>query len=506
MHSLFAVWLIMVPGQAPAPPPRPDLSLIVVVTVDQLRPDYFTRYSRQFTGAFRAILDHGTLFDHGRLNHAITETAPGHATILSGRVPAHTGILDNERGVGDPTAPLLGGNPQPGASPRRFMGTALYDWMLAADPEVRLLSVSRKDRGAILPVGRARAPVFWWAGGRFTTSRYYADTLPAWVQAFNGRRTMEPLARSTWDLLLPPSAYAEPDTVVYENGGRDVSFPHRLPGAGELGEQLENYPWMDSLTLAFALEGARALGLGRRSKPDLLLISLSATDAVGHRYGPDSREIHDQVLRIDRWLGQFLDSLATRVPRARTLVVLTADHGVQSFPEATPGKGRVWWGDLVRGGQDFGNGLLSADTVAMRAEGLRVDSVAQALAAVAASRRGVARVFTPATLAAAPPGDTAAALWRNTIPPGYGWLIAGVLKPGFVWSPAGQRSAEHGSTAPEDRAVPVAFLGPGIERTIIHRPVRTVDIAPTLAALLGVRPEGRLDGKPLAEIVGGRYQ
>ena len=504
MHGLLTLWLALLPGQATAPPPRPDLSLIVVVTVDQLRPDYFTRYGRQFTGAFRTLLDQGAFFNHGRQNHAITETAPGHATILSGREPASTGILDNERGVGDPTAPLLGGNPQPGASPRRFMGSALYDWMRAADPEVRLLSVSRKDRSAILLVGRARAPVFWWADGRFTTSRHYADTLPAWVRAFNARRTTEHLARTTWNLLLPPSAYAEPDNVGYENGGRDVSFPHRLPGAEELGEQLENYPWMDSLTLAFALEGARALDLGRRSKPDLLLVALSATDAVGHHYGPDSREIHDQVLRLHRWLGGFLDSLATRVPRTPTLLVLTADHGVQSFPEANHGKGRVWWGDLVRGGQDFGSGLLSADTAAMRSKGLRVDSVAQALATVAAHRRGVTRVFTPATLAAAPPGDIAAALWRNTIPPGYGWFIAGVLEPGFVWSPPGERSAEHGSTAPEDLAVPIAFVGSGIEHSIIHRPVRTVDIAPTLAELLGVRPEGRLHGEPPAEIVGGR--
>ena len=115
-------------------------------------------------------------------------------------------------------------------------------------------------------------------------------------------------------------------------------------------------------------------------------------------------------------------------------------------------------------------------------------------------------VFTPATLTAAPPGDTAATLWRNTIPPGYGWLIAGVLEPGFVWSPAGVRSAEHGSTAPEDVTVPIAFVGPGIGHMVVHRPVRTVDIAPTLAALLGVQPEDRLDGEPLAEVVGGRYQ
>ena len=119
-----------------------------------------------------------------------------------------------------------------------------------------------------------------------------------------------------------------------------------------------------------------------------------------------------------------------------------------------------------------------------------------------AARRG--QVYTPATLAAAPPTDSAASLWRNTIPSGYGWLLAGVLEPGFVWSRADVRAAEHGSTAVLDRTVPIAFMGPGIEARVVHRAVRTVDIAPTLARLLGVRPSERLDGVPLAELADDR--
>jgi hypothetical protein len=480
------------------------VSLIVLVTVDQLRPDYLIRYRSQFTGGLRALLDAGTLYDHARQNHAITETAPGHATLLSGREPASTGILDNDYGVGDPGATLLGGHRGDGASPRRFQGTSLFDWLLATEPATRVLSVSRKDRAAILPVGRARAPVYWWVDGMFTTSRYYADSLPAWVRAFDARRPAKSLAGARWNLLLPPSAYPEPDTVAYENGGRDVSFPHRLPGRWRIGEEIEDYPWIDSLTLAFALEGSRTLRLGQRPSPDLLLVSLSATDAVGHRYGPDSREIHDQVLRLDRWLGWFLDSLATKVPRSRTLVVLTADHGVQSYPERVPGKGRVWLGDLERRGWQFGSGLISADTAAIAASGVRVDSLATALSGEVSRRRGIARVFTPATLAAAPPSDTLAMLWRNSIPPGHGWLIAAAIEPGFVWSPHDVSSAEHGSTAPLDLTVPIVFAGPGIGNAVISRRVRTVDIAPTLAELLGVRPRERLDGEPLGEIVTGR--
>jgi hypothetical protein len=342
--------------------------------------------------------------------------------------------------------------------------------------------------------------VFWWAHGRFTTSRYYADTLPAWVRAFDARQPAARLAGARWDLLLPPSAYPEPDAVPYEHGGHDITFPHRLPGRSTIAEDIQNYPWMDSLTLAFALEGTRALGLGRRAGPDLLLISLSTTDAVGHTYGPDSREIHDQILRLDRWLGSFFDSLATTVPRSRTIVVLSADHGVQSFPQRS-GKERVWLGDLARPGWRFGSGLLTADTAALAASGERVNQVAAALAARASRRRGVARVFTPATLAAAPPADTLAMLWRNSIPSGFGWLIAAAIQPGFVWSRSNEPAAEHGSTAPLDLTVPIIVAGPGITHAVVHRRVRTVDIAPTLAALLGVRTAERLDGEPLREIV-----
>ncbi len=500
MRALVALALALPSQKSIAPPETPNIALVVVLTVDQLRPDYLARYGPQFRGGLRALLDRGILYDRARQNHAITETAPGHATLLSGREPASTGIMNNELGVGDSTATLLAGDPQPGASPRRFRGSALYDWLLAADPGTRLLSVSRKDRGAILPVGRARAPVFWWAHGRFTTSRYYADTLPSWVRAFDARQPAARLAGATWDLLLPPEAYPEPDAVAYEHGGHDVTFPHRLPGRSRIADEIQDYPWMDSLTLAFALEGTRALGLGRRSGADLLLVSLSTTDDVGHAYGPDSREIHDQILRLDRWLGWFFDSLAATVPSSRTLVVLSADHGVQSFPQRV-GAGRVWLGDLERAGWRFGSGLLSADTLALAAKGQRVDQVAESLAGQASSRRGIARVYTPATLAAAPSSDTLAMLWHNSIPPGQGWLIAAAIQPGFVWSRPAQRSAEHGSTAPMDLTVPLVMVGPGIAHGLVHRPVRTVDIAPTLAALLRVRPDERLDGEVLPEIV-----
>jgi predicted AlkP superfamily pyrophosphatase or phosphodiesterase len=499
---------------------RAPASLVVVITVDQMRGDYIARYASQYTGGFARIASRAAFFPHGMQNHANTETAPGHSTILSGREPAHTGIVSNDRGVPDALAPLVG-YPGPGASPARFNGTTLVDWLHTVDPGSRVLSVSRKDRGAILPVGRAKGSVFWWAAGAFTTSRYYADTLPAWVKSFNDRKSADALAGKTWDLLLPESSYAEPDSMPFENAGAEFTFPHTLPKSPEtIRAQLASYPWMDSVTIAFALEGTRKLQLGTRGSTDVLAVSLSTTDAIGHAYGPDSRELHDQLLRLDRWLGGFLDSLARLVPAERTVFVLTGDHGVTSFPEYTAmikhkPAGRVSLDGLTRetaaaltdrfemdfGFEFNGNGLLIADTAAMHARGLSVDSLIGALVAQVRHSPGVAKVYTPRSLAAAPATDVTAMRWRHAIPSEIPWLFCTVLKPGFVWS-SGKLSAEHGTMNDESVNVPIAFWGAGVVPHTFAEKARTVDIAPTLAAFLGVRPSEPLDGKVLAGVFG----
>ncbi len=492
--------------------------LVVLLVIDQLRPDYLERYRAQWTGGFARLLREAAYFPTGMQDHALTETAPGHATLLSGRDPGHAGIVSNSRGVNDPAFPVLGAKGEPGASPLRFRGTTLYDWMRASDPAARLLAVSGKDRGAILPVGRARGPVYWYVDGRFTTSRYYADSLPAWVTAYNARQGPRHLAGKAWTLLLPASTYREPDAMAFENGGRDVTFPHRLPGTPDSAAHwLPRYPWMDSLTLDFAVDGVARLGLGRRNDPDLLVISLSATDHIGHEFGPDSREIHDHLLRLDRWLGLFLDSLATLVPWDQTVLVLTADHGVVSFPELALAQGRragrvsleavlrpavaslqVRFGETFS--MEFNAGLLSADLGRLRARGVNVDSLAEALAVAARAQPGVTQAYTARSLAGAPRTDPHAARWRRSLPMDYGWLFCAVLEPGYIWATEPGWTT-HGTTNPDDVNVPIAFFGGGIRPGVYRRPVPTVDIAPTLAALLHLTPAEPLDGRALPEVL-----
>ncbi|MEO7359450.1 MAG: alkaline phosphatase family protein, partial [Gemmatimonadaceae bacterium] len=286
-------------------------TLMVFITIDQFRGDYIQRWRSQLTGGLHRLEAGGALFTQAYQDHAITETAPGHASTMSGRFPVHTGITSNANGVEDRSYPLVG-SPDIGASPARFQGTTLLDWMRAKDRNTKFLSVSRKDRGAILPIGKSKGDVYWYsAQGNFTSSKYYANSLPKWVNEFNARKLPAGYRRWVWNPLLPDSNYPEPDSVPQESQGQQYMFPHVVVDDNELAaSSLGNFPVMDELTLTFALEGVQQLQLGaNQNRTDLLNISLSTTDAVGHRYGPDSKELHDQILQVDKFLGVFLDSL-----------------------------------------------------------------------------------------------------------------------------------------------------------------------------------------------------
>jgi predicted AlkP superfamily pyrophosphatase or phosphodiesterase len=511
--------LLLLAGVGPAPAPRPRL--VVVITVDQLRPDYLDRYRPQLKGGFAMLLKTGASFTDAYQDHAVTETAPGHSTILSGRWPVHTGITRNLAGVQDQAAPLIGIN-GPGASPARFRGTEFFDWLKAADSGARALSVSGKDRGAILPIGRAKEYVFWYAGGYFTTSRYYADSLPTWVRVFNGQRIPFRAAATQWTLFLPERDYPEPDSVAYENLGRDVVFPHRLPAdSGEAALAFVATPTMDSLTLAFALEGVRALHLGGRGATDLLAVSLSTTDYVGHAYGPDSREIHDQVVRLDRYLGRFLEQLFVRYGRNNVLVVLTADHGVTPFPERSrtmghPGAVRVIPDSIIRsvngaldqraGGGDWlqleSGMLMVPDRAKLVAQGVNVDSVVADVATRLRALPGVARVDRPAELSAKDTADPVVRRWMHQVAPDGGVELVATLKPYSIWSYENRPIAMHGQPTELDSHVPLILWGPGIRRGVYSGRVSTVDIAPTLARLLDLTPAEPLDGRVLSEALG----
>lgn len=502
--------------------PRPKL--VVMITVDQLRPDYLDRYKTQLTGGLARLVAGGAVFTQAYQDHAITETAVGHATMLAGRWPAHHGIISNSVGVSDSAFPLVEGR-GPGASPYRFRGTVLMDWLKVADPRSRGLSVSIKDRGAILPMGRTREQVYWYGRGVLTTSTYYGTTLPDWVQAFNTRNLPAQNAGRTWDLLLPADKYPEPDSELWENGGRNVAFPHQLPAdtAGAVAA-LAGTPFADDYVLAFALQGVQTLSLGTGPAPDLLNISLSATDYIGHGFGPNSREIHDQVLRLDRALGAFLDSLYRLRDSNTVVVALSADHGVTPIVEytTTVEKGRadrvsfdafartmdsalVWrLGPSTRGHYvEFADGVVLLQRRIMEARGVKVDSLVDAWQREAKRSPWVLRVDTRRTLAQVDTAkDDIGRRWRHLLPPDVPAEVLTTLKPGSVW--AAPVPAMHGSPHEIDAHVPLIIKGAGVKAGTYRFRVNTVDLAPTLAVLLQVSPLEALDGRVLTEALGSR--
>ena len=503
-------------AQRAIPAPRP--SLVVFFTVDQMIPDYFARYGKQFTGGLRRLQRGGVLYTNGYQDHATTETAPGHASTLSGRFPMHTGIVRNNAGVNDRSHPMIGATGT-GASPYRFQGTTLTDWILAGDPKARTLSISRKDRGAILPVGRSKQQVFWYADGRFTTSTWYADTLPTWLVRFNTRRVAQQLAGTSWTLLKPAAMYAERDSQPVESAGRGYTFPHGLPADTlQAVRALVDDPRMDSLTLQAAMAGVDAMQLGKGSSTDILAISLSTTDAVGHRYGPDSREIHDQILRLDKYMGEFLDSLYRVRDSSRIIIALTADHGVQPFPEvhfsaqpnatlridAEPVLTSTIRSLAGRGldtalALDFEYGMLLADSMAFRRANVPLDSVLRAMADAFRKVPGVARVDLRSDLAKADTvRDHVARRWIHALPPSLPVMLLVSPKPYVYWN--GVTYATHGSPNDRDARVPILFYGPGFARGVTRtRTIRVVDMAPTLARRIGVTPAEPLDGVVLRD-------
>jgi predicted AlkP superfamily pyrophosphatase or phosphodiesterase len=502
--------------QAPAPvAPADRPSLVVWITVDQLRADMLDHYRSLWKGGMRRLLDEGRYFTNASHDHARTVTATGHASLSTGVHPSKHGIVGNawyERtatgwvpvlNVGDSTVRILGAAALPGVSPRPLMHSGLADWMVTADPASIIASVSAKDRGAILPAAHVKGHVYWLepAGGGFVTSTYYRETYPAWVERFNREALAPFLADTVWTFTAPSSSIflSSPDTAAHESDSVHTFFPHRIPPApvrdrASLVAWLERTPLADAATIAFAQWMVRELALGRDASVDLLSVSLSSADAVGHEFGPFSREQLDNLHRLDRELGAFFEFLDATVGRGRWLAAVSADHGVITPPEdprALAGSRRLTADERTQMNQ------LVVDALAAPAG---VDAAARL---VAAMKRlpVVADAWTEADLLRRTPADSFAVLMRRSLYPGRAGSSsarAGVeirLAPGVL--PNELTGTTHGSPYWYDRHVPMIFMGRGIPAGRIASRVSTVDFAPTIAALLGVRPPRGVDGRVL---------
>ena len=499
-------------NESPAPGSgRPGLVMLVVV--DQLRADLLDKYADLYTGGFKRLHDEGHYFTKAAHDHAGTSTAPGHATLSTGVYPSRHGIIGNlwlERqgtqwvpveNIDDTTVKIVGVAEARGASPAHLRRPGLAEWMMSANPRSKIASVSGKDRGAIQPAAHARsAYVYWFEGafGRFVTSTYYRLSDPEWVTAYHNGKLQTHRSETSWDLSAPASALskANRDTADNEFDGVHTFFPHTF--AGEAGNApfwlwWENTPYVDKVTLEMAETMVNALELGRDDAPDFLNVSLSATDRVGHRFGPNSREQLDNLLRLDRALGQFFDFLDRTVGKGRWTMMLSADHGVLDAPE-----------DLVARGE-YGHRLTAAESAKLDSLRARADSAQDKSAAareLAASLKKlpiIADAWTHDELARAQT-DSFARLQQRSM---FAGRMAGRFsrqgvefryRPGIY---AAARGSGHGQLYWYDRHVPMIFMGPGIKPGRDPSRAATVDFAPTFASLLGIQYPRDLDGKVL---------
>lgn len=508
------------------PPDAPRLILLVVV--DQLPASELERHRALFTGGLARLLEESASFTDAHHRHAVTETAPGHATVATGRHPRGHGIIGNfwfDRESGEDVYCI--DDPDHGLSPRNLLATTLGDWLREAVPGSRVFAAGGKDRAAVLLGGHEPDGAFWYdrESGRFTTSTYYRPEEaeePAWLEAFHAEHLPVERFGTPWEPLPEVAAAAEASEVLdlarIDFGAVDpwFRFPHALggmslsPGASYFAA-LYGTPFLDAYLARFARTLLEAEGLGRDAAPDLLALSFSAPDSVGHRYGPDSLEYLDTLVRLDRTLGELLDAVDRRVGLDRTFVVLTADHGVAPAPEVLAGRGEPGRRAGVEEALCFQRLEGELDRRFGAAEWLRPGPFfrEEALArrgverptVEAASREyleacpGVERVWTRAELATEPPaGASEGLLQHHSFHPERSSDLAFTLEEGFLAIPP-PLAASHGSPYPYDTHVPWLLRGPGIEPGPIAASVATADVAPTLATLVGIPAPADLDGE-----------
>jgi len=524
------------PASAPAPAAASRPKLLVFMVVDGLPERQITGYRDQLApDGLARFLERGAWYTEAYYGHAFTVTGAGHATVLSGAYPHRSGIIANEWRnaatgapeycTGDTTATYIGHKTQPldGTSPKNLKVETVGDVLRRADPRAKVIGISGKDRGAILPAGKTGTAYMYMAqSGQFASSTYYMPRHPAWVEAFNAGHPADRWFKTEWKPLLPEAAYARslPDRQPWYNQP-NASLPMRMgapadqaPGPAYYSQLLRS-PFADQLTLDFARSAIAGEGLGQDDVPDILAISLSAHDYINHRFSAESRFSHDHLLQLDRMLQEFFRYLDATVGKDNYIAMLTADHGFMPAPEYSAQRGLV--SGRINGGQllarvnagleeEFGRGkwvsfsgpalLINRHLLAL--EGADLDDVAEVARALLLDEHGVAAAYTRDELES---GSRPEAPFFGAMQRAWNREVSGdvqfILKPYWMFA-SSTAVATHGSPYPYDTHVPILAWGPRwVKPGRVDERVEVVDIAPTVARWLGVDVPAASEGKPL---------
>lgn len=517
-------------------PNRPKL--VVGIVVDQMRYDYLYRfYDKYSNGGFKRMMNEGYNCRNTHYHYALTVTAAGHSAIYTGSMPAINGIVGNDwydQSLGrsvycseDTSVTTVGSGTTAGKmSPRNMLTTSICDQLrLGTNFQSKVVGVAIKDRGSILPAGHSANAAYWFDSkeGKWITSTYYMDELPAWVKTFNERKLPSQYLAKGWNTLFPIEQYTEStsDDQAYEGrlpGEAKPVFPHVLVGtSGDVFSVLASTPYGNTLTKDFALAALQNERLGKGQATDFLAVSFSSTDYVGHAFGPNSIEEEDTYLRLDRELEELFNFLDSWVGKGNYVSFLSADHGVMDVPG--------FWkqNKLPAGLLDFGKGLALVKTALNDTFGageyirasenyqfylnyktladkkISVQQVCEVAQATLRNYPGIADVVNLTDLGHGNLNSQFIELYKNLYNPQRTGDIGIVGKPG--WFSGRSTGTTHGTPYAYDRHIPLLWYGWKIPKGQTSTAVTVADIAATLADLLSLLEPNGCIGHPIEDLM-----
>jgi predicted AlkP superfamily pyrophosphatase or phosphodiesterase len=511
--------------------------LVVGLVIDQMRWDYLYRYNNLYgANGFKRLLKEGFSAENNFIPYMPTYTAPGHASIYTGSVPAINGIVGNnwfDKGADkyvyctdDSTVNTVGSNSKMGKmSPANMWTTTITDELrLSNNFKSKVIGIALKDRGAILPAGHSANAAYWYDAGKWITSTYYMNNLPGWVNTFNDKDVAGNYMRKDWNTLLPISKYdlSTADDKPYENnikGEKGVVFPHKLSAIEDKNkyDAFKTTPYANTFTFDFAKAAIENEALGKSGATDFLAVSISSTDYIGHSFGPNSVEIEDTYLRLDNDIADFLMYLDTKLGKGNYTVFLSADHGVAHIPaflkeHNIPG-GTFDDEDILKGlntqiEEKFGvkkavktvmNYQIYLDKKSIATQGKSFNDVKEFIIDALKEKDFIINaVELDEVMEAALPTPQ-----KEMIANGYNPKRSGDIQFTFKsgYFDGGGKGTTHGLWNPYDAHIPCIFFGWGVKPGKTHRETYMTDIAATLAAMLKIQMPNGCVGKVITELV-----
>ena len=519
---------------------NPKPKLVVGIVVDQMRYDYLKRFDSKYgQNGFKRLLKNGYALNNAHFNYIPTYTAVGHTSIYTGTTPFYHGIISNNwydkylkksiYCVDDATYETVGTETGGKKSPYRMQSTTITDQLhLAQQMHGKTIGISIKDRSAILPAGHTANAAYWFQGqgdGKFITSTYYMETLPKWVNKFNESGIAQKYLSMPWVTKYPIDTYKEslPDNNEFESlfkGETKPIFPHNIPALQAQNggyDILKATPYGNSLIKDFAMAAIKAEKLGKGKYTDFLALSFSSTDYIGHQYGVDSKEVEDAYIRLDQDIAELLNFLDKSIGKDNYSLFLTADHAAVPVPsylkslkipaqylDAKAFEKRVQEitktyfnaSSLI---ENISNYQIFLNKKRIHELGLNADKVAQTLADELVSFKGMYKTVTAHTIQTTNFSSGILNLVQN----GYNQKFSGdvlviAMPATIVYTHTG---TTHGTGYNYDTHVPLIFYGNGIKTGFSNHYYPIIDIAPTMATLLGIEFPNANTGKVIEEVL-----